>query len=89
MASNKDDILKKEFAMKISERYALEIGQIESDIELLKNRQIREIQGAGPYSSVDNLGLRLEDEFKKLIAKIDADTISDLEIVARTVNNQR
>ena len=42
--------------MKISERYALEIGQIESDIELLKNRQIREIQGAGPYSSVDNLG---------------------------------
>ena len=75
--------------MKISERYALEIGQIESDIELLKNRQIREIQGAGLYSSVDNLGLRLEDEFKKLIAKIDADTISDLEIVARTVNNQR
>ncbi len=75
--------------MKISERYALEIGQIESDIELLKNRQIREIQGAGPYSSVDNLGLRLEDEFKKLIAKIDADTISDLEIVAKTVNNQR
>ena len=56
---------------------------------MLKNRQIREIQGAGPYSSVDNLGLRLEDEFKKLIAKIDADTISDLEIVARTVNNQR
>ena len=38
--------------MKISERYALEIGQIESDIETLKNRQIREIQGAGPYSSV-------------------------------------
>ena len=74
--------------MKISERYALEIGQIESDIETLKNRQIREIQGAGPYSSVDNLGLRLEDEFKKLIAKIDADTMSDLEIVANTFNNR-
>ena len=58
--------------MKISERYALEIGQIESDIELLKNRQIREIQGAGPYSS----------------AKIDADTMSDLEIVANTFNNR-
>lgn len=56
--------------MKISERYALEIGQIESDIETLKNRQIREIQGAGPYSSVASLGLRLEDEFKNLIAKI-------------------
>ena len=46
--------------MKISERYALEIGQIESDIEMLKNRQIREIQGAGPYSSVASLGLRLK-----------------------------
>ena len=75
--------------MKISERYALEIGQIESDIETLKNRQIREIQGAGPYSSVDSLGLRLEDEFKNLIAKIDVDTMSDLEIVASTFNNQK
>lgn len=74
--------------MKISERYALEIGQIESDIETLKNRQIREIQGAGPYSSVASLGLRLEDEFKNLIAKIDVDTMSDLEIVANTFNNR-
>lgn len=75
--------------MKISERYALEIGQIESDIETLKNRQIREIQGAGTYSSVASLGLRLEDEFKNLIAKIDVDTMSDLEIVASTFNNQK
>lgn len=75
--------------MKISERYALEIGQIESDIETLKDRQIREIQGAGPYSSVASLGLRLEDEFKNLIAKIDVDTMSDLEIVASTFNNQK
>ena len=75
--------------MKISERYALEIGQIESDIESLKNRKIREIQGAGPYSSAASLGARLEDEFRELIAKIDADAISDLEIVASTVNNQK
>ena len=75
--------------MKISERYALEIGQIESDIETLKNRQIREIQGAGPYSSVASLGLRLEDDFYYLIANIDAVSMSDLEIVASTFNNQK
>ena len=51
--------------MKISERYALEIGQIESDIELLKNRQIRRNIGVRPHKEKINISKEFINKAKE------------------------
>ena len=61
--------------MKISERYTLEIGAIQNDInELLKGR----------YSQ--KLADRLNENFNELIKKIDANKPGGAELVAEKFN---
>ena len=46
--------------MKISDRYSVEINEIENDIDTLKAGQLYEIQNAPGYPSASTLGIRLE-----------------------------
>ena len=59
--------------MKISDRYSVEINEIENDIDTLKAGQLYEIQDAPGYPSANTLGARLEKKFKELIRKIEND----------------
>ena len=59
--------------MKISDRYSVEINEIENDIDTLKAGQLYEIQNAPGYPSASTLGIRLEKKFKELIRKIEND----------------
>lgn len=59
--------------MKISDRYSAEINSIETDIDLLKDSQIHEIQNVPGCPKASTLGVRLEEKFKELIRKIEND----------------
>lgn len=59
--------------MKISDRYSVEINEIENDIDTLKAGQLYEIKNAPGYPSASTLGIRLEKKFKELIRKIEND----------------
>ena len=65
--------------MKISDRYSVEINEIENDIDTLKAGQLYEIRNAPGYSSASTLGFRMEKKFKELIRKIENDESEILE----------
>ena len=57
--------------MKPSKQYSFEILKIRSDIEMLKNRKIYELQKATHYPAAYTLGARLEEELDELLYALD------------------
>ena len=57
--------------MKPSKQYSFEILKIRSDIEMLKNRKIYELQKATHYPEAYTLGARLEEELDELLYALD------------------
>lgn len=57
--------------MKPSKQYSFEILKIRSDIEMLKNRKIYELQKATHYPVAYTLGARLEEELDELLYALD------------------
>ena len=57
--------------MKPSKQYSFEILKIRSDIEMLKNRKIYELQEATHYPAAYTLGARLEEELDELLYALD------------------
>ena len=57
--------------MKPSRQYSFEILKIRSDIEMLKNRKIYELQKATHYPAAYTLGARLEEELDELLYALD------------------
>lgn len=57
--------------MKPSNQYSFEILKIRSDIEMLKNRKIYELQKATHYPAAYTLGARLEEELDELLYALD------------------
>ena len=57
--------------MKPSKQYSFEILKIRSDIEMLKNRKIYELQKATHYPAAYTLGARLEEVLDELLYALD------------------
>lgn len=57
--------------MKPSKQYSFEILKNRSDIEMLKNRKIYELQKATHYPAAYTLGARLEEELDELLYALD------------------
>ena len=57
--------------MKPSKQYSFEILKIRSDIEMVKNRKIYELQKATHYPAAYTLGARLEEELDELLYALD------------------
>lgn len=68
--------------MKPSEKYTLEIESIMQKIDDLKNGRVYEHDPVPGVPKCETLGIKLEQEFRRLIAKLDADATGDIEIVA-------
>lgn len=67
--------------MKSSEKYTLEIQALESDIELLKNGNIYEVDHIPGSPKYYTIGRRMEDNLRNLIQKMDANAPGDIETV--------
>lgn len=67
---------------KIKEKYCLELQDIQNDIEILKNKQLYEIQHLVGTPSCVTLGERLERKISDLLNKIDSDLPGSLEVTA-------
>lgn len=73
--------------MKISERYTLEIGNIQRLIDDLKAGLVYEKNQTPGLPNCSTLGNQLEQQFSALIRKLDGEAPGDIEIAAHILEN--
>lgn len=63
-------------------KYSLEIAAIEQDIEILKQGHIYENDRVPGVPKCSKVGVRLDENFKKLLTKIENETPGNIEVAA-------